>query len=112
MIVCLSAEAEQDLEAIGDYIARDNPARAISFLRELRQKCLDLADLPERFPLVPRYEAARVRRRAHGNYLIFYRVETDKVVIIHILPERRVMAQLFSHPDRPHSYVSRCCRKR
>ena len=25
MIVYLSAEAEQDLEAIGDYIARDNP---------------------------------------------------------------------------------------
>lgn len=85
MIVHLTAEAEYDLEAIGDYIARDNPARAVSFLQELRAKCLGLADMPERFPLVPRYETAGVRRRVHGDYLIFYRVEPDKVVIIHIL---------------------------
>jgi plasmid stabilization system protein ParE len=26
-----------------------------------------------------------VRPRRHGNYLIFYRVEADKVVIVHIL---------------------------
>jgi plasmid stabilization system protein ParE len=85
MIVHLSAEAEDDLETIGDYIARDNPARAISFLRELRAKCLGLADLPERFPLVPRYEAMGMRRRGHGNYLIFYRIDVERVVIIHIL---------------------------
>lgn len=85
MIVHLSAEAEQDLETIGDYIARDNPLRVISFLRELREKCLGLEDLPERFPLVPRYEAVGVRHRGHGNYLIFYRVEAEKVVILHIL---------------------------
>ncbi len=85
MIVHLTAEAEYDLETIGDYIARDNPARALSFLQELRSKCLGLADMPERFPLVPRYETAGIRRCVHGDYLIFYRVEREKVVIIHIL---------------------------
>jgi plasmid stabilization system protein ParE len=85
MIVHLSAEAERDLEVIGDYIASDNPARALSFLQELRSKCLGLADMPERFPLVPRYEATGVRRRGHGDYLIFYRVEAEKVIILHIL---------------------------
>ncbi|MCK9544837.1 MAG: type II toxin-antitoxin system RelE/ParE family toxin [Novosphingobium sp.] len=85
MIVHLTAEAEYDLETISDYIARDNPARALSFLQELRSKCLGLADMPERFPLVPRYEATGVRRRGHGDYLIFYRVEAEKVIIIHIL---------------------------
>lgn len=85
MIVHLTAEAEYDLETIGDYIARDNPARALSFLHELRLKCLGLADMPERFPLVPRYEAAGLRRRVHGDYLIFYKVEREKVVIIHVL---------------------------
>ena len=85
MIVDLSAEAEYDLETIGDYIARDNPARALSFLQELRSKCLGLADMPERFPLVPRYEVTGVRRRGHGDYLIFYRIEPQKVIILHIL---------------------------
>ncbi|RSY00519.1 type II toxin-antitoxin system RelE/ParE family toxin, partial [Sphingomonas koreensis] len=68
MIVHLSEEAEQDRERIADYIALDSQARALSFLQELRGKCLALADMPERFPLVPRYEASGVRRRGHGNY--------------------------------------------
>lgn len=85
MIVDLTREAERDLERIGDHIARDNPVRAVTFLRELRDKCLGLAEMPERFPLVPRYEAVGVRRRVHGRYLIFYRVDADRVVVVHVL---------------------------
>jgi len=85
MRVDISAEAERDLETIGDYIARDNPARAIGFLRELRAKCLALAELPRGFPLVRRYEALGIRRRVHGDYLIFYRVEPERVVVLHVL---------------------------
>lgn len=32
MRVLLSAEAERDLETIADYIAADNPQRAVTFL--------------------------------------------------------------------------------
>lgn len=85
MILEFSSEAESDLEQIADYIAQDNPRRALSFIRELRSKCEDLVASPEGFALVPRYEHHGVRRRVHGNYLIFYRVETAKVVIVHIL---------------------------
>ena len=85
MIVHVSAEAERDLERIADHIARDNPARALGFLGELRAKCLDLADFPERFPLVPRYEKHGVRHRVHGNYLIFYRAQADEVTVLHVL---------------------------
>lgn len=85
MIVRLTAQAERDLEAIGDHIALDSPAAALLFLSELREKCLGLADFPARFPLVPRYEASGVRRRVHGNYLIFYRIDADIVTILHIL---------------------------
>ena len=53
MIVEITAEAEADLEAIGDYIARDNPARAVSFVRELGRSCMDLADFPEAWPVIP-----------------------------------------------------------
>jgi plasmid stabilization system protein ParE len=42
----LSAEAKCHLEAIGDYIARDNPARALSFLQESRSKCTGLTEMP------------------------------------------------------------------
>lgn len=85
MIVRLTTEAENDLERIADYIAQDNPHRALSFVLELSQKCLSLVDMHQTFPLVARYEQYGIRRRVHGQYLIFYRVEADQVVIIHVL---------------------------
>jgi toxin ParE1/3/4 len=85
MIVEFSTEAESDLERIADYIANDNPRRALSLVQELRGKCESLADVPLGFPLVSRYERHGIRRRVRGNYLIFYRVDGENVVIIHVL---------------------------
>lgn len=85
MIVVFTDEAKRDLEEIGDHIALDDPVAALRIVRTLRDNCLTLADFPNRFPVVERYEAVQLRRRLHGNYLIFYRVEGDAVVIVHIL---------------------------
>lgn len=85
MKVVLSAEALSDLEQIGDYIAQDNPARARGFVAELIGKARGLADMPNAFPVVPRYAHLGLRRRVHGNYLIFYRVGDERVTVIHIL---------------------------
>lgn len=85
MIVIISVEAENDLEAIGDYIAKDSPDRAIRFIRELRDNCLALAAVPHGFPIVSRYESLGIRKRTHGNYLIFYRVSSEKLTVIHVL---------------------------
>jgi len=85
MKVVITAEAEADLEAIGDYIARNNPARTLSYARELDQLCLDIADMPQAWPVVPRYEHHGIRRRVHGRYLIFYRIRADRITILHIL---------------------------
>jgi toxin ParE1/3/4 len=85
MNVEFSAEAEADLEAIADDIARDNPVRALSFVREIVERCIGLAEMPEAFPLVPRYQHHGIRRRVHGRYLIFYRALGDRITILHIL---------------------------
>ncbi|WP_087006218.1 type II toxin-antitoxin system RelE/ParE family toxin [Rhizobium sullae] len=85
MKVRFTTEAKADLRQIADYIAKNNPLRALSFIDELEQKCLSLATSPKAFPLVPRYEGHGIRRRVHGNYLIFYRVENEQVVILHAL---------------------------
>ena len=85
MIVEITAAAEADLEAIGDYIARDNPKRAVSFVRDLLHCCLDIAEMPEAWPVVPRYEHHGIRRRVHGRYLIFYRIGPGRITILHIL---------------------------
>lgn len=85
MIVQFADEAEADLEAVGDRIAEDDPERAATFTRELREQCLGLSSFPKRFPLVPRYEQFGIRHRVHGNYLIFYRVEAEAVTVVHVL---------------------------
>ena len=54
-------------------------------MKELRQTCLGLAELPRAWPLLPRHESNDIRRRVHGNYLIFYRIRAERVEIIHIL---------------------------
>lgn len=81
------------------YIAQDNPLRALTLVQELRDKCLSLADAPLAFPLVPRYERFGVRRRVHGSYLIFYRVEAEGVVVVlHILHGATDYAGLLFEP--------------
>lgn len=85
MIVAFTEEAEADLESIGDYIALDNPRRAVTFVEELIDRCERLADMPRAYPLVPRYETTGVRRLPHGDYLIFYRVGATQVDVLHIL---------------------------
>src|SRR5690625_435390 len=94
MSVCLTAGAESDLEQIADFIAQDNPGRALSFVLELRDKCLRLEDMPYGFPLVTRYERCGIRRRVHGNYLIFYRIDGDQVTVVHVLHGARDYAAL------------------
>jgi len=85
MIVVITDAAEADLERIGDAIAQARPARAASFLLELRECCKGLSYMPERFQAVPRYERLGVRRRVHGDYLIFYRIRPSAVEILHVL---------------------------
>jgi plasmid stabilization system protein ParE len=85
MIVVITEQAEADIEGIGEHIAEESPKRAVSFVRELQEACVGLGDMPKRLPLVPRYAHAGIRRRVHGNYLIFYRIGIETVDVIHVL---------------------------
>jgi addiction module RelE/StbE family toxin len=85
MRVIFAPTSKLDLLKIGEHIQKDNPTRAVTFVEELVDHCYTLADMPRRFPLVPRYEHWGIRRCVHGNYLIFYRVREESVDIVHIL---------------------------
>lgn len=61
--------AEEDLEAIGDYIALDNPSRAVSFIEELREAFARIAGNYMAYRLRPDL-GDEVRICIHGNYLI------------------------------------------
>lgn len=85
MKVALSTRARRDLEGIRTFIEKDNPARAISFISELRATAKRLAGMPRAFPLVPRYEQHGIRRRSYKGYGILYSVEPDRIFIHRII---------------------------
>ena len=77
-------KAEADLAAIADWIAEDNPSRAISFIREIRDRCDQVAEFPKAFP--ERAELGPgIRMSVHRDYLIFYREEAARVVVVRVL---------------------------
>jgi toxin ParE1/3/4 len=80
MRIRFSRRAEADIEEIGDYIARDNPRRAVTFIAELRVHCRSLTDFPDAAPLRPALGDG-VRMALHGRYLILYVVRGDLLEI-------------------------------
>ena len=85
MRLTFSAIARADLIEIGDYIARDNHARALTFVEEIERKCRTLPNLPLAHPLLPRHEAKGIRRAVHGAYLVFYRADPQAVTVLRVL---------------------------
>ncbi len=88
-----SRKAEADLDEITAYIARDNPARAVSFVRELRERCRRLVTFPEAAPLRPDLGNS-IRLTAFGNYVILYVVHADLLEIRRIAHGARDLADI------------------
>jgi toxin ParE1/3/4 len=74
--------ALRTLDEIAQYIAQDNPARATSFVKELRQSTEKLAT----FPGMGRAGRVHGTRELviHENYLAIYRVRADDLEILRI----------------------------
>jgi len=88
------AEAQRDLQEIGDYIGRDNRQAARRFVRLLRGKCGILAANPhigrERLELRP-----GIRSYPVGRYVIFYRVLGRSVEIVNVVHGSRDIEAMF-----------------
>src|ERR1700688_1643623 len=91
-----SPEAEQDLLAIWDYVAREaSPDVADEQLRSLDRACEALAEWPHSGRA--RDELFRsVRSIAVEAYVVFYRVGNSEIEIIRVLHGRRDVDAIFS----------------
>jgi len=87
--------AAQDLEHIGDFIARDNSSRAMSFVIEIEDQCKKICINPAGYVKRPEL-SPDIRSCAHGNYLIFFEIGTDVVTIIRILHGSRALKYLLN----------------
>lgn len=89
----LRPKALEDLEAIGDFIAADNPSRANSFIDELPALCSAIVERPQSF--VRRDDLAPgLRQAVHGRYLILFTMQDDAIVIERVLLGARRLGDL------------------
>jgi toxin ParE1/3/4 len=88
-----SPDSRQDLRDIFNYIAEDNLDAAISFVRRLKQRCLDLAPMPN---VGRKRDEIRQGYRSvtEGDYVIFYQAMPDGTLeIIGIIHSKRHLAK-------------------
>ena len=88
------------MREIGDYFSRElrNPEAALRLIRRLKKAMLPLRSFPEMgTPLLAHgRQSVAYRYLVCGHYLIFYHVETGKVLVDRVLYGRRdYMALLF-----------------
>jgi toxin ParE1/3/4 len=100
MRVRLTPLAEADIEGIGDRIAERNPARAVTYVRELRGRCLSIGEFPHAGPPRPQWGEG-VRIAVHGKYLIVYRVRDEAVQILRVVHGARDLDALFEDEPLP-----------
>jgi toxin ParE1/3/4 len=86
-----------DLEAIGDYIAQDNPSRAVTFIGEIQDKVQNIGKAPLHYQLRPEI-GDEARLATVGQYVILFRVQGRTVRIERIVFGGRDLVALFNTP--------------
>jgi len=94
MRVELSGFVEGDLEEIGDYIALDNPRRAVTFIQEIRAAMSRIGQGPQLYQLRPEI-GEEARLAVVGRYVILFWIEGDVVRIERVLQGNRFLPILF-----------------
>ena len=74
-------ESLADLQAIRDFIARDSPSAAITFLSRLTDSTERLLQFPFLGTVVVDLRREDVREILFGNYRVIYRVSQDVIRI-------------------------------
>lgn len=94
MRVKLSRFVRRDLEEIADWIAHDNPRRAVTFIQEIRETFREIGAGPQLFQLRPDIgESARVA--VVGRYVILFWIDGEVVRIERVLYGGRDLPPLY-----------------
>jgi toxin ParE1/3/4 len=90
--VRLSDQAESDLHEIACFIARNNRTAAENFIETCISTALSLGPFPLNGPVEEADKSGTLRRIVVGrfrNYLMFYRVGDQEVIVLRILHAAR-----------------------
>jgi toxin ParE1/3/4 len=93
----LSSYVEGDLDGIADFIAQDNPRRALTFIQDIRAKFHDILRNPMIYQLRPDI-GEEARMVTIGNYAILFHVMGEVVRIERVAYAGRDLPSIFTAP--------------
>lgn len=92
-------ECEDEIDQILERIKSNNPSAAYQWFLELENKCRRLANFPRmgriRDDLIP-----DMYMFPFGNYLIFYDIEPNGIVVTHVADGRQDIHQAYARKSR------------
>jgi toxin ParE1/3/4 len=98
--VLIPPKVAAEIEAIGDWIAQDNPAAARRMIERLYRRCRSL----DRFPERGRPYGAAYRAIDEGRYVIIYRIDPTpsrgRVIIVAVLHASRNIRRILGIPEK------------
>ena len=94
MQIELSRYIEGDLDAIADFIAQDNPGRAVTFIQDIRGKFYNIQREPLIYQLRPDI-GEDARMATVGNYAILFRIMGNVVRIERVVYGGRNLPGVF-----------------
>ena len=94
-----SYRAIADLEAIGEYISRDNPAAARRWVQGLLALAETAALMPFVGRRVPEFEREGLREVLQQNYRLVYRVAGDRVEVLTVFEAHRLFPVEVEPPE-------------
>jgi plasmid stabilization system protein ParE len=75
-------EAENQLQGIYDYIARDSREYALQTVGRLIRRSKQIAEFPYSGRMVPELEAPEIREFIVGSYRLIYTVRPEAVFVV------------------------------
>jgi toxin ParE1/3/4 len=81
--------ALQEMDAIAEYIALDNPAAASHLIQEVLDKTERLEDFPQSGRIPPELPNSIYREVVVPPCRIFYREDDKRVLILYVMREER-----------------------
>jgi len=89
-----------DLEAAAEFISKDSPAYAATFVHRSLESARSLNDLAERGRVVPEFKDETIREIFVHSYRLIYKVEENRVSVLALIHGRRNFASAWGERER------------
>ncbi|MBY9007832.1 MAG: type II toxin-antitoxin system RelE/ParE family toxin [Candidatus Lokiarchaeota archaeon] len=86
-----SPVAQNDLNEVIDYIAKDSLEYALTFYEQVREKVQNLIQFPKIGRKIPELDDPAIRELILRNYRIIYRIHKSNIEIVRIIHGSRIL---------------------